>query len=364
MTAPAIDICLDRDLPDDALVAAADRAVEERPSNAPADRSSSPGGWRDRVRLALLTRKMWRTGQTLNVAFLDGEQKMHERVLAVAGEWSRHANLRFALVEDPDQAHLRVGLSPGGSWSAIGIDALFVPNERATMNLGSITGDASDVRSRRGILHEFGHALGCVHEHSSPAAAIPWDREAVYRQYAGPPNLWSTAEVDRNVFERYAASTTQHSAFDADSIMLYPIAPELTGGRYEVGWNTRLSAQDRVFIGQCYPFPRDDAELLVAGDPPVERRLRPGQVDHYRLVVSRPGTYAVETARYLATRLRVLRPDGSLLADVSEGGPGQNARAELALMEGEYRVEVRHQRTSGAGRYGIVVHDLAQSASR
>jgi hypothetical protein len=33
---------------------------------------------------------------------------------------------------------------------------------------------------KRQVLHEFGHALGCVHKHCSPGADIHWNPEEVF----------------------------------------------------------------------------------------------------------------------------------------------------------------------------------------
>jgi hypothetical protein len=46
------------------------------------------------------------------------------------------------------------------------------------------------------------------------------------------------------------------TAFDPQSIMLYPVPKELTKGGFEIPWsNSELSALDKEFIGKMYPFP-------------------------------------------------------------------------------------------------------------
>jgi hypothetical protein len=77
----------------------------------------------------------------------------------------------------------------------------------------------------------------------------------VYDYYAGPPNFWSRSQVDHNIFQRYSHEQTNASAFDPASIMLYPIPPQFTGGKYTVGWNRTLSATDRAHAGALYPPP-------------------------------------------------------------------------------------------------------------
>ena len=60
----------------------------------------------------------------------------------------------------------------GGSWSYIGTDALHIPKESKTMNLGFI--------DRSTVMHEFGHALGLIHEHQSPfKGGFGWNKEEV-----------------------------------------------------------------------------------------------------------------------------------------------------------------------------------------
>jgi serralysin len=54
------------------------------------------------------------------------------------------------------------------------------------------------------VVHEFGHALGCIHEHQSPTEHLHWDKQAVYDEFTGPPNNWSEADIDSNILEKYS----------------------------------------------------------------------------------------------------------------------------------------------------------------
>ena len=103
------------------------------------------------------------------------------------------------------------------------------------------------------MLHEFGHALGCVHEHQNPAGGIQWNEDAVYEYYGGPPNNWSMAEVEHNVLQTYDENLTVHTQVDPASIMMYPIPPGLTLGGFEIELNTQLSPTDKEFIRKAYP---------------------------------------------------------------------------------------------------------------
>lgn len=122
------------------------------------------------------------------------------------------------------------------------------------MNFGWFTDSSSDQVISRTTLHEFGHALGMIHEHQSPNASIPWNKQVVYTYYATtqtPP--WTKPKVDFNIFRTYSASNTNFSAFDRKSIMLYPIPNQHTIGNYEVQANYSLSSLDKAHIRKLYP---------------------------------------------------------------------------------------------------------------
>ena len=254
-TDPHPRVCVDRLLSRlEHQLKAEELAIQENPRNAV---TGGPTG--GMTKLALSSRRCWASGRTLRVHFLEGSPQLHERVAAVARQWTEHANLRLEFLpvgsRGAADAEIRVAFGSNGdrgSWSFIGTDCRTVVPGAPTMNFGWLTPASSDQQVQAVVLHEFGHALGCIHEHSSPAVAIPWNKPAVYAAYAGAPNYWTKEKVDFQVFERYAVDQTQFSAFDPSSIMLYPIPKELTDGVFEIGWNTSLSTTDRAFIGHIY----------------------------------------------------------------------------------------------------------------
>jgi hypothetical protein len=197
--------------------------------------------------------------RSLSVRFLGGDLSLCQRVAAVACEWNEYTGLPFVFDNAPD-APIRVAFVQGdGSWSYVGTDSLTVLRREPTLNLGWLDAGSPEDELRRVVLHEFGHALGLIHEHNSPSVAIPWDKEAVYAYYAGPPNRWTREMVDHNVLKRYAAARTNYSEFDPHSIMLYPVSAQLTAGRMQIGWNNELSETDKLWIGKLYPPIPDSA---------------------------------------------------------------------------------------------------------
>jgi len=189
----------------------------------------------------------------LRIHFMSGDAHLHDRVVDAAIAWTRHANIHFLFGAGAD-AEIRIAFEPNGSWSYIGTEALRVPKEKPTMNLGWLNAETTNQEVRRVVLHEFGHLLGCLHEHQNPSGGIPWDREAVYRYYGGPPNNWDQAKIDRNIFDTYRDDLTSHTKVDSQSIMMYPIPAAFTTSGYSVGLNDDLSEVDKTFIAEMYLF--------------------------------------------------------------------------------------------------------------
>ena len=318
------------------------------------ERAATPRPMRP-ARLALMGEKLWDPGDVIRVRFLDGLESVQNRVILAANQWLDYANLDLAFGDDPE-AEIRISFSERGSWSYIGTDALLIDTNRATMNFGWLTPESGNTEVQRVVLHEFGHALGCIHEHQNPAGNIPWDRDKVYAYYGGAPNYWSRDDVDQNLFRKYDVDQTRFTQLDTSSIMLYPISNELTVGDYEVDLNMDLSEQDKSFIGSIYPPQESQLGELVLDAGPVEAAIgNHGEEDTYVIAVPNPGVYTLQTQGNTDVVMSLYGPDdtGHFSAEDDDSGPGLNSSITRALEPGTYEVRVRHYWSDRTGKYRV-----------
>lgn len=202
---------------------------------------------------AVIGAKLWPNGQVLRVRFLGGDAFLQGKVMQFAKQWEEFANVKFQVVSS-GTAEIRIAFETGGSWSYMGKDAMYVNQNAASMNFGWFKSNTSDQEFSRTTLHEFGHALGMIHEHQHPVAGIPWDTAKVYEYYMAAPNNWTRDDVDQNLFEKYNTTQTQFCKYDKYSIMHYSVPEAHTIGTYSVGNNTVLSDEDKSLMSKLYPF--------------------------------------------------------------------------------------------------------------
>lgn len=205
----------------------------------------------------------WEKGKVITVSFLEKNEFMIAKVKQFAAQWDNIASITFKYVSK-GPADIRITFSGEGYWSLLGIQSRttsvnlrtrrsYANSNGPTMNIQAFETYEEDSIIATYVLHEFGHALGLIHEHQSPAVNIPWNRPAVYADHPE----WTRAEVDHNIFRRYSAGVITNSAYDKYSIMHYPIKETwVTDPSFAVGWNRQLSPTDIAFVRKVYSKPK------------------------------------------------------------------------------------------------------------
>lgn len=261
-TAPvdqSVKICFERIIPDDLDP---EQTVRRELRKQMVDAAGGAGklkaeGVAHIARMAVIVSKKWPPGSTVRCRFLDGSTKMKKKVTAIAKEWEKYADIKVKFVTS-GQAEVRISFyADSGSWSAVGRDALntsYFPLHQPTMNYGWLRDNTPDEEYHRVVTHEFGHALGCIHEHQQPKFNRKWDVAAVMKYFSGPPNFWSPADIKSNVLDKYSPSGIAATVFDPKSIMLYAFDGKLfADGLGPTNENTNVSPTDITMIKKMYP---------------------------------------------------------------------------------------------------------------
>lgn len=213
--------------------------------------------------------KLWRK-KDLKVYFLQPHPQQAE-ILRWAAEWSKYCAVLFLETSSLQQGDIRIAFNEGGSWSYIGTDASHLPLESFTMNLGFV--------DRPTVLHEFGHALGLIHEHQSPfKGGFEWNKEEVIKALSGPPNYWNLDRIENNMFKRYKRKDLDGTLYDAKSIMHYSFPREwIKGDGYPEGIarNDELSPRDKEHVRRLYGPPRISVTTDTGGGTPTTTYTRP-----------------------------------------------------------------------------------------
>ena len=239
----------------------------------------------DRLSAAFWSSKLWPQNSTVTIGFLDDPTNANSRTpLSVMEKVGRNidplqkilanvnmkdavkiivskriqplVNLNLKFVDsNPEDADIRISFKDAGaSWSDVGTDSVKNSSKncgpvkdcvKPSMNLGWF-----DVGT---YIHEFGHALGMVHEHQNPRGIqIDWNVPEL-QAYMAETQGWDKEQVDINIIDRYKIDQINGSKFDPQSVMLYFFPANLTMNNKGTRQNFSLSGIDAEWISKSYP---------------------------------------------------------------------------------------------------------------
>ena len=251
-----------------------------------------------KLKAAFYTSKLWSLGDTIKIKFLEPPPSNLERTITSRIENSKDENgnllkidplqkvvdnmnmidaimkiitehvqpfvgVNLIFVNQREDADIKISFDPnGGAWSLIGTDCRQTSPNEATMNFGWF-----DVAT---TIHEFGHALGMIHEHQNPKGnPIQWDVQKVY-DWAHQTQGWDQNTTYSNIIQKYDSNQINGSEFDPMSIMLYFFPGSLTTNNQGTHQNLRLSPYDVEYLNSMYPIKNTQKCGVVNCENPSE----------------------------------------------------------------------------------------------
>ncbi|KAL2671360.1 hypothetical protein Neosp_013943 [[Neocosmospora] mangrovei] len=205
----------------------------------------------------------------LNVRFLNGSRQTRDLVQSIVEEHinSLPMGIKFYFYQrhDTGEADIRIKFTDMSD-SYVGTSAKLVDqSSEPTMRLDfetptRLNGEDRRLFSQRAVLHEFGHALGLLHEHQYPSWGKKWNMTLLQCRTG-----WSRQLVHQFYAPRSPEGKTLEP-YDSKSIMHYEIREgDVLDSKLTAPRNNVLSEGDKRILTLLYP-PREEGMFKAPGD--------------------------------------------------------------------------------------------------
>src|SRR6266851_7400643 len=166
----------------------------------------------------------------VGVYFIDGTPEQRRDVEEYAQGWIYRTGIPIEWVfGSQERKHIRITFRGSSNWSWYGNKTLTGDGVQPTMTLGVYNTSTSATKQRRTTLHEFGHALGLMHEKLDPRAHLHFHEDVMF------PSLrkdwchsdWTDEKCHAEIANQITHPTTPghecvgKSRYDQKSIMHY-----------------------------------------------------------------------------------------------------------------------------------------------
>lgn len=287
--------------------------------------------------------RRWEPGRVLRVCMFGGNEVVGALIRQVASEWNSYSSVKFDFGPSPGYNclsptagyfQIRIGFASRGFWSAVGndserrldpsapsmnFDGFNFTYSAPRMNADNVLSQAERYHIAA-IKHEFGHALGLLHEHQNPSLGchdeIKWSGPGnVFDYYARPPNRWSRDQVQRNLgFIGQTDPDFQVGESDSDSVMMYGLPAAVL----------KRGATSPCFVPPRFAISEKDKQVVARIYPPLSQPN--GSTDlPLKAGVFRPLAVAATPGEISDAKTRVLAD-----LDSSDAFTRRDARARLA----------------------------------